>query len=314
MEIGKRFILFTFCSVFLILLLTPSCKKDTAVVYPDNNAPYYHGIPKVKVQNYINRLFIDLIGREPFDAEMAKEETFLRDNDFSVSAREQLIVKLQTDTNWIEGDTSYMHAYYNRFYELCKAKLLEAVTNADLVGNSNGGGGEAKGSILEDSLAGDSVMMKIHYEIWMRCLRVVQSEGEYREGKIEISEVIRRMVFCGVYDFINMNTFNFVNATFDNLYMRLPTTNEFNAGYNMIEYSQPQILFGKSGQNKGDYINIMVNTDEFYEGLIRWMYKNLLAREPSTIETNTQMQTFFNDHNVQKLQMDIMKTDEYANF
>ncbi len=205
MQINKSSVFILIC---LAITITQSCKKDTSVIYPDNDAPYYNGIPKVKVQNYINRLFIDLIGREPFDAEMTAEESFLRANDFSISAREQLITKLQTDTTYIPGDSSYKYAYYNRFYEMCKARVLQAVTNADLVGNSNGGGGEAKGAIIEDSLAGDSVMMKIHLEIYMRCYRVVQSEHEYRRGEIDVQEMYRRMVFCGVYDFIKGSSKN----------------------------------------------------------------------------------------------------------
>lgn len=311
MQITKSVCLF-FASLTLITI--GSCKKDTSITYTDNDAPYYDGIPKVKAQNYINRLFIDLIGREPFDTEMDAEESFLRANDFSFEARQQLIAKLQTDTNWILGDSSYKYAYYNRFYELCKSRLLQAVTNSDLLGNSNGGGGEAKASIVSDSLAGDSVMMKIHYEIWMRCYRVVQSEHEYRRGEIDINEMYRRMIYCGVYDFINMNTFNFVNATFDNLFFRAPTIPERTIGMEMVDGEGSRVLFGKSGQNKGDYINILVNSDEFYEGIIRWLYRTTMAREPSDKELNKLMQTFLIDRNIQKIQLEIMKSDEYANF
>lgn len=307
---NKRFsFLFLFIFLFL-LILTPSCKKDTSVLFPDNTAPYYDGIPKVKVQNYINRLFIDLIGREPLDAEMTVEENFLRANDFSIASREQLITKLQTNTDWIEGDTSYKHAYYNRFYELCKARVIEAVSNEEMIGEA----GIAAYSALQDSLAGDSVSMSLNLEKRDRYLRVVSCEKQYRLGEIEIAEIFARMVNNGIYDKINMNTFNFVNACFDDLYMRFPTSGEFNAGYDMVEYEIPKILLGRSGQNKGDFINIIVNNDEFYEGIVRWLYVTLMAREPSSAEVNKHMQLFFNDHNVQKLQLDIMKTDEYANF
>ncbi len=81
-----------------------------------------------------------------------------------------------------------------------------------------------------------------------------------------------------------------------------------------IWYNTPDVLFGKSAQNKGGYLQIMVNSEEFYEGIIRWTYKNLLAREPSTQEVYDLMQTFFDDHDVQKIQLHIMKSDEYANF
>ena len=107
---------------FVIALFFPGCKKDNSLV-PDNDAPYYKGLSSVLVQNYINRLFIDLIGREPTDSEMIHEFETFRAADLGVEERVKLITKLQTDTNHIPGDSSYKYAYYNRFYELCKARV-----------------------------------------------------------------------------------------------------------------------------------------------------------------------------------------------
>ena len=61
----------------LILLIAISCQKETIHV-PDNDAPIINNVPAIKIENYINRVFIDLIGREPFDAEI---ETADRDRD-----------------------------------------------------------------------------------------------------------------------------------------------------------------------------------------------------------------------------------------
>jgi hypothetical protein len=117
-----------------------------------------------------------------------------------------------------------------------------------------------------------------------------------------------------VYDEINMNTFNFVNASFDNLFFRYPTQAEFYAGFNMVEYNQPATVLGQPGQNKDEYVEILINSREFYEGLIVWSYQILLAREPSTAETNELMIDLYQDHDLQKVQRSIMVTDEYAHF
>ena len=111
-----------------------------------------------------------------------------------------------------------------------------------------------------------------------------------------------------------MNTFNFVNASFDNMFYRFPTEAEFDAGYDMIENNNPAIIFGESGQNKQDYIQILVKSREFYEGLEKWMYNSLMQREPSTQEIMNEMEDFFFDHDVQKVQRHLIRTDEYANF
>lgn len=296
--------------LFLVLVLTNGCRKDKEIVVPGNNAPYYDGVPKVVLQNYINRLFIDLIGREALDSEMEEQEAYLRANGLSITSREQLIIKLQTDTSHIVGDSSYNYAYYNRFYELCKARVLEAASN-DLISEK---AGEAAYGATLDSLNGDSLLFELSKQRVNNYLRVMDCEKDYRLDSIEIKDVFARMLNNGIYDQINMNTFNFLNASFNDLFFRFPTNNEFTAGYNMVEYNTPDILFGKSAANKGEYIQILVNSKEFYEGIIRWMYKNLLAREPSTQEAYNLMQTFFDDHDVQKIQLHIMKSDEYANF
>lgn len=111
-----------------------------------------------------------------------------------------------------------------------------------------------------------------------------------------------------------MNTFNFVNASFDNMFFRFPTEQEFLTGYNMVEFNQPGSLLGASGQNKDEYARILADSREFYEGLIVWSYQLLLAREPSTAETNNLMIDLFVDHDLQKVQRTIMITDEYAHF
>ena len=80
---------------FIILVLS-SCKKDNVLI-GNNDAPYYGGVPTVMVEFYVNRVFIDLIGREPFDEEMENEVAFLRSYDLSMEGRDSLIIKLQTD-------------------------------------------------------------------------------------------------------------------------------------------------------------------------------------------------------------------------
>ena len=299
--------IFCFCLVFFII---SSCKKDGEII-PDNNAPYYDGIPTVVIENYINRLFIDLIGREPLDAEMASELGALKAAELNSSARNVLINKLQTDTTFIQGDSSYKHAYYIRFYELSKARMLEGASDYQIDGQFIG---ILSFGVYADSISGDSFSMELGKQKIRLLEDVMAIPYDYRMGSVEIKDVYARLLNNGVYDQINMNTFNFLNASFDDLYFRFPTQSEFDRGYNMVEFDKPEILFGISGQNKGDYVSIMVNSKEFYEGMIRWLYQTLLAREPSTTEVYNHMITFYQDHDVQKLQRAILIKDEYANF
>jgi hypothetical protein len=295
--------------IFLVLLGFLSCKKDVKII-ADNDAPYYGELPTFLLENYVNRLYIDLIGREPLDAEMEKDVQFLRDEDVTLESRVELINKLQFDTTFIEGDLSYKFAYYHRMYDMLKVRLLEGASN-EYIGSrlSIHYSGYVVDSVNGNMLNANKKLLKYH-----TLNNVLKAELQYYNGDIEINEVHRRMVFNSVYDEINMNTFNFINAAFDNLLFRYPTAYEFDEVFKMIEYNTAQIVLGGSANNKGDFTYLICNSKEFYEGSIVWCYGTLLARNPTTEETAILLDSYFFDKDFQKVQRFVMKTDEYAHF
>ncbi len=295
-------------SLLLILLFLVSCKKETEIV-PDNQPPDYDGIATVITENYVNRLFIDLLGREPLDVEMAIEVAALENAELSLSSREALVTKLMTSTAYLEDDSSYKNKYYIRQVELYRSRCLEGVSDEYIEGAI----GIAQQNATADSLAGNTAGENESNLELQRLLALKRARWEYRDGLIGIDEVMRRMVFNSIYDQINMNSFNFINATFDNLLLRFPTDAEFNASYTMVDGNVAAVLFTQSGQNKSDYAQIVTHTPEFYEGMVRWSYRTFLGREPSTFETYTAMADFQSSHDLQQVQRRILTTDEYAN-
>lgn len=273
-------------------LLLFGCKKET-VTLTDNQPPIINNVPAIKIENYVNRIFIDLLGREPLDSEMSTEVALLRAADLSIDAREILIEKLQTDTSFIEGDTSYQRAYYQHIYDLAKTRCLEGASEAEI---------ELFLSTAE--LTEDSI----------RLLQVYASRTDLQLGNITIEEMFGRMIYNKVYDEINMNTTNFVNATFDNLLWRFPTDAEFLAGFNMVEFYLEQEFFGQLGSNRQDYVDIFINTREMFEGLIIWVYQQTLQRFPTTEETFVLLEDFYTKRDIRAIQKSVMITDEYANF
>jgi len=292
---------------FIVLMLF-SCKKD--VLIGDNDAPYYGGVPTVLVEFYVNRVFIDLIGREPFDEEMENEVAFLRSYDLSMEGRDSLIIKLQTDTTFIEGDSSYKFAYYHRMYEILKVRLMEGASNSEINFYSY----IAYQDYVVDSIAGEMLNAYKKLLIYHGLNDVIQSELQYYNGIIGIKEMHRSMIFNSVYDLINMNVFNYINAVFDNLLFRYPTLFEFDESYKMIADNTPQILLGQSGQSKYDFADIICDSREFYEGVIQWTYLTLMARVPTSEEVDKLMNTFYYDYDLQYIQRQIMISDEYAHF
>ena len=292
---------------FIVLMLF-SCKKD--VLIGDNDAPYYGGVPTVLVEFYVNRVFIDLIGREPFDEEMENEVAFLRSYDLSMEGRDSLILKLQTDTTFIEGDSSYKFAYYHRMYDILKVRMMEGASNADIAQYSS----NAYQNYIVDSIAGEMLNAYKKLLDYHNLNDVLKSELQYYNGIIGIKKMHRRMIFNSVYDLINMNVFNYINAVFDNLLFRYPTLFEFDESYKMIADNTPQILLGQSGQSKYDFADIICDSREFYEGVIQWTYLTLMARVPTSEEVDKLMNTFYYDYDLQYIQRQIMISDEYAHF
>ena len=294
--------------IFVAITIT-ACKKDVVII-PNNNAPIYSEIPTILLENYVNRLYIDLIGREPLDDEMSSDVEFLRNNDVTLESRDSLIYKLQFDTNFVPCDSSYKQAYFHRLYEMVKVRLIEGVSNGHIQTVMN----TRYNRYVNDSLGGNMISAHENLIKYYRFRDIINSESDLYYNLIDIKEMHRRMINNPIYDNINMNTFNFVNAAFDNLLFRFPTQYEFNNSYAMIEDEQPYTVLGSSGTNKEDFINIICNTREFYEGIIHWTYLTLIARVPTTTETDFLMNDFYISCDFHKLQRYVMKTDEYAHF
>ena len=294
--------------IFVAITIT-ACKKDVVII-PNNNAPIYSEIPTILLENYVNRLYIDLIGREPLDDEMSSDVEFLRNNDVTLESRDSLIYKLQFDTNFVPGDSSYKQAYFHKLYEMVKVRLIEGVSNGHIQTVMN----TRYNRYVNDSLGGNMISAHENLIKYYRFRDIINSESDLYYNLIDIKEMHRRMINNPIYDNINMNTFNFVNAAFDNLLFRFPTQYEFNNSYAMIEDEQPYTVLGSSGTNKEDFINIICNTREFYEGIIHWTYLTLIARVPTTTETDFLMNDFYISCDFHKLQRYVMKTDEYAHF
>lgn len=296
--------------IVLLTVVAGACRKTTERIVPNNQAPWYDGVPTVLVENYVNRLFIDLLGREPIDSEMVEHVAFLRAGNLSLDARAALITRIQTDTLPVAGDSSYASVYYKRLYEQMKVRLIEGASDADI----NGEIGILGQLALVDSLNGDSTAMRQKQAEMRKYENILRSQWDYRYGVVNLDSMCAWMVNNGLYDFINMNSFNFINATFDNLYFRFPTQSEFERAYEMVDASEPASLFGQTGSNKDQYIRIIVAQREFWQGLVIWAYKTMLARDPGSAEVFQAMQQLNQNRDFHLTLRNILVTDEYANF
>lgn len=293
---------------FLIIALF-SCNKETRLI-PDNDAPDYSGISTIKIENYVNRLFIDLIGREPTQVEMNQQVSFLKGNDLKKEARIQLVERLMNSNDFVENDSSYSIAYSKRLYELYKARFLEGASNQTI----NEFIGIAEQDYLSDSLNGDLSAMEISRERFTQLKKVLLIPQFIQSNQLLFTDFYQWMLLNDVYDFINMNSFNYVRSCFNDLFDRFPTNSEFQVGFDMVENNVSGSLFNQIGSTKADFTLILVQSNECYEGSIRWMYRTLLAREATSVEVQTTMVNFMANKDMRWLQTQILITDEYASF
>jgi len=293
----------------LLFFIAVSCNREDNII-PNNNVPYYGEIPTLLLENYVNRCYIDLLGREPLDDEMILDVQFLRNNEVTIESRNDLLYKLQFDTTFIEGDSSYNQAYFHRFYDLVKVRLIEGASN----GYINAENANWLFNYTNDSLDGNMISAYKRLLEYNKLNDIIKSENQYRNGTISVIELHRRMIYNSIYDDINMNTFNYINAVFDNLLFRYPTAYEFDECMLMIDNNTTQLLMGYSGNCKLDVATIICNSDEFYEGLINWSYITFLGREATSEERDNLMNDLVVHQDYQRIQRLILTTDEYAHF
>lgn len=292
------------------LLLLMACSKKEEKLVTGNVPKNYEDVPTVKVENYINRIYIDLLGREPLNSEKLRDVGLLRDGKLSFDTRKQIITRLMTDSVFVPGDSSYKRAYYQRIYDLTKARLLEGAEDGEFenqIGNS-------QFALISSRLLGDSIGVFSAMVTIDRCKNVLRSRREYQLGIININQMYAYMLNNPIYDIINMNSLNFVNASFDDLFFRFPIKDEFSIAFDIIESDKGGSLFGGFASNKAEYCQLLVNSREFHEGMIKWCYLTLIGREPNTQETYNLMVDYYQSHNLQKVQTLILMTDEYAHF
>jgi PAS domain-containing protein len=295
----------------IIMWSCASCnKKNDDVLIKNNSVPNPYLVPEIKVLNYINRLYIDLLGRTPTQVEKDRELLFLREHNLSIPSRIDLIERLQFDSTYVEGDSSYSIAYYNRQYELCKSRLLEGVDDGEMSGQI----GILQFGVTVARLEGDSARVYRNLLEISRYQRVLQSRLAYRYGQITIREMYSAMLNNGIYDIINMNSFNFVNASFDDLFDRFPTAQEFENAYAVIDRNEGRFIFGQFVDHKFDYCRALTESVSFAEGLVRWTCFNLMGRQPTPNELYRLTKNFTENHLHTLIQRHYLQSNEYAQF
>ncbi len=294
----------------ILLSLLNACTKSENIEISNNKLPKYQSISTLRIENYVQRIFIDLLGRESTNRERDSFTAQLKRANLHDSCRRRLIRTLLYDTTYHSGDSSYRHAFAQRIYNISKARFLEGASDpsiAQYIGNLDF-------AIVIARLEGDSTRVYRYYDYRKKYFDLLNSRILFRKNMIDYRQMTALMINNSIYDDINMNSFNYVNAAFDNVLSRKPTTDEFNRAFDIIEKNMSRSLFGRWASNKNEFCQALTESDAFHEGQIRWFYYIMVQREPTTGEVSKLFYPFMKNHRIEEILENILITDEYAQF
>ena len=297
-----RFLIFCISFSFFLSACT---EKETItytehvnVIIDDNTPPPYNEVTTVQIQNYINKLYIDLIGREPLQQELEDDTNLLKNSNLSLESRVQLLNQLMSNP-----------LYYNRFFDVYSAAYLNGTSLININTQQF-----VFMSQKEDAEQVGNYALAQYLQIEIdKLINLRMAKDFYESNQITINEFMERFSYNYFYDEINMGSENFVLACFENFLKRFPTDSELVSGIIMVDGFSSQLLF-RDGSSKKDFIEIITTDPGFYEGLTIDIYQQLLARIPNSEEMNDATLLLSEDPDYQAIQQSVLVSSEYAGF
>lgn len=281
-------------SLIIVTLFTIACKKKAELVEINGNqAPPDNTISSVVKENYVNKVYISVLGRKPDSTELANGLSFINENGLSVANR----------MNFLD-DVFSKPTYNQRLYEIESVKLLNSFDTAAI----------NEQIAVYQFLLTDSTYAPYYPQINIELGRLQQLKNvpaDLNNGSLNTIGLHRRLINNYFYDQINMGTQNFVVSTFQHFLDRYPSDSELEQGKNMVN-GLNSILFLTQGTTKDNYMDILLNTDNYFESQVRELYLRYLFRQPTSAEMVKYAASYKSDLNYKKLQKEILALDEYV--
>ncbi len=286
-----------------VILLTGGCAKTEIqevhepYVIDGNDPPDYSGVTTLQVQQYVSRLYIDLLGEQPLVEVMQEKVTYLQADDLSAASRHALVQELMDD-----------EAYAVNLFNYTASQFLNGVARLEI---------QEQIDLFNYLIAlyydqGDVQLAQfLEYER-DKFANLINASDDLQDGSITINEFYRRFCFNGVYDEINMGSENMVISCFENIFGRYPTNNELVSGVTMVD-GLSAVILQTIGNSKSDFVDIVTHTPEFYLGRVFEQYQRLLTREPNPTEEQ-EGALLLQTEGFREFQAEILITDAYANF
>ena len=277
--------------LFLVLLIS-SCTKIEDIIVGDNTLPPDYTIENTTIENYINKLYISTIGREPTEAEFTTDFNLLRNANLFQKSREIVI----------DGILNKSEYSFNLF-TLESANIFNSVDTAMI----NERISSYQQFLLVTTNFLDSIYVANELE---RMLTFQNSLTAFYLGTTTITELYRAMANNIFFDEINMGTENFVVAMFQHFLSRYPTDSELESAKDMVD-DKNATLFFETGNGKNDFLDIFFTSNEYFTVQTNILFNRYLFRNPSSEESVNYSFDYINTGDYKSLQKRILSSDEF---
>ena len=287
----------------IVLVGLTACKKteirelNEPYLIDGNDPPDYSGVTTLQVQNYVGRVYIDLLGEQPSVEVLQEKVEALQADDLSAEARESFVQELMADDE-----------YFVNVYNYTSGQFIEGTTRAFIQEQI-----DTYEYIIELYYDQGEVQLAQYVEYEMQKLqKLVDADTDWADGAITINEFYGRFCYNAIYDEVNMGSENMVISCFENLFGRYPTNVELENGVAIVD-GISAILLQQNGNSKTDFVQIVTHTPEFYLGRVREQYQRLLTRQPTPLEEQNGS-ALIAQEGLKDFQVSVLITDEYAGF
>lgn len=279
---------------FLLLALTIACKKKTEeIIILNNNAARDTSVNSVLIESYINKSYIALLGRKPSGTEQANHKTTLVNATASVAARTTFIQQLQASAE-----------YKEHLYAIARSQLLNDFDTNETQGYIDAG-------LLQLQDTSKRAYWAILQEDYDDLINLQRIPNQLTNNTLNVQEMYKRCCSNTFYDQINMGTQNFVTSVFDHFMFRYPTQDELQNSKTMVDGASAAVLF-TAGKSKKDFLTIVMNSTNYYEGQVRDLIKRYFYRAATTAELSSLTQQYATSKNYQQLQLTLLISNEYV--
>lgn len=280
--------------LFLLLLATLVGCETEPLKRVDNNVPPPDTLySSEQVNLYVNKLYINLLGRKPLAAELSQALTTIGTTNLSPASRTAVFNSIVAKPEYALRVFDILRADHLNNIDTNYIKFQIAQQERFLSQNPN----SPARIQIEKEIAKAQLLLGVPYDLHARV--------------IDQQEAFKRTINNAFYDEVNMGTENFVLATFESFCQRAPTATELQTAVNMCE-GNSGVLFLREGGSKEDYMNILLTSGEYYQGQVINLYLRYFLRQPTNDEARSLSAQYASTGDYIQLQRSLLTSDAYV--